>query len=180
MYFNRYYNSYRYRKYNGHTPSWYCTASESSSCSSYYSSIKNLRVSIYAASNLILDPDYPAMEPSPREYINHIFDRWFEVLLDITYRVCARKFSNLELCWCYSIPEYILHQRYKNEKYTPLFDDYIHYCNLFHFRSSVTATLIEYVGFSDDIAYSNQNCRQFPVLSDDSLPYNIRLDGCLS
>ena len=35
----------------------------------------NSRVSTYAASNLIINPDYPAMEPLPREYRNCIFDR---------------------------------------------------------------------------------------------------------
>ena len=36
-----------------------------------------------------------------------------------------------------------------------MFDDYIYYCIPFHFRSSITTTLIDNFGLSDDIAYSN-------------------------
>ena len=57
----------------------------------------NSNVSTFVASNLILDPQYPAMEPSPREYSNRIFNHQFGVFLEDNNSPCARKLSKLEL-----------------------------------------------------------------------------------
>ena len=49
------------------------------------------------SSNCILDPSYPAMEPSPVEYINCIFGRRFGVANVDKVPYTARKLSNCEL-----------------------------------------------------------------------------------
>lgn len=116
---------------------------------------ENVDISTFAAYNLILDPQFLAMEPSPRENSNRIFNRRFGVLLSKNNITCARKLSNLELLKCYSIPDYILSKRYNDDTYTPLFDDNIHYCTPFQFRSSITDQLLDHVRFSDDIMFGS-------------------------
>ena len=85
------------------------------------------------------------------------------------------------MCRCYSIPKYILHQRYNDENCTPFFDDYIHYCNPTHFQSSITTALIKHVGFSDDITFSNSKTAEHfqyylttrsPTTSDSTVAYH--------
>ena len=62
--------------------------------------------SIYkiSSSNYILNPNYPALEPSPDKYDNGLFGRRFGVYMREKDTISASRLNNIELLRCYSIP----------------------------------------------------------------------------
>ena len=108
----------------------------------------------YSASNLILGPNYPALEPAPAEYANNIFGCRFGVLLENTSTsTCARRLSNIELLRCYSIIAPRLPTSFMDNTYTSMLDSNIHYCVPARMKSKILSTLIDHVRFTDDITF---------------------------
>ena len=70
--------------------------------------LDNIDLSIITSSNYVLDPQYPAMEPSPREYDNTVLGRRFGVLVDDGATASVWCLSNREILRCYSIPNNVL------------------------------------------------------------------------
>ena len=61
-------------------------------------------VAAMCSSNCILDPDYPAMKPSPKEYINSLFGRRFGISGRSPSGYEARRLLNTELLRFYAGP----------------------------------------------------------------------------
>ena len=51
-------------------------------------------IASYSSSNYILDPEFPAIKPSDREYNNCVFGRRFGIPVSTASSVCARRISN--------------------------------------------------------------------------------------
>ena len=108
----------------------------------------------FSASNYILDPGYPGLEPAPAAYSNNIFGRRFGVPVDNVDGFTTRHLENTELLHCYSIPTHQFHNSsLDNECYTEWLDDVIHYCIPIELFASVTSNLITIAGFEDDLVY---------------------------
>ena len=67
-------------------------------------SSSHANVATMFSSNCILDPDYPAMESSPKEYGNSLFGRWFGISVQSPSGYEARCLLNTELLRCYVGP----------------------------------------------------------------------------
>ena len=111
----------------------------------------NSDLSFVASSNCILDPQYPALEPSPREYDNTVLGRRFGVLVDDSNTASARRLSNRELLRCYSIPDNLLTTICEIPSHTYWLDDIMQSCIPVNIRSSITEQLVEHAGFADDM-----------------------------
>ena len=117
----------------------------------------NRIVSSYSTSNLILDTEFPAMEPPLQKYNNVVFGRRFSVLISKEHTSCVRQLSNAELLSCYSIQSTQMDDFFNKNKYTRLFDNNMHFCIPINMRASVTNSLIDHVGFTDNTTFSDSD-----------------------
>ena len=60
----------------------------------------------------------------------------------------------MELLRCYSIPDNNIHLHLDEERYNPWFDNTLQYCIPYNMRISITNTVLDVVGFTDDITFS--------------------------
>ena len=118
-------------------------------------SAKNNDFTTMSASNCVLDPMYPAMEPVPLEYSNSIFGRRFGVLMfDSETSMSARCLANSELLLCYSVPYNCTPSFIDNPVYTTMLDTLVPFCIPINLRTSITSQLVDITGFADDQRYS--------------------------
>ena len=115
----------------------------------------NHNMATYAASNFVLDPLFPAMEPAPIEYTNELFGRRFGVLHHNETTFSASRLSDFDLLNFYSVPIDISKNDTATHSSSRLLDDNLCYCIPFKFRAVITNQLIDHVGMSDDITYGN-------------------------
>ena len=114
----------------------------------------NNNVNSFSQSNLVLDTAFLVMELASREFDNAIFGRRFRVLISNEYTSCTRKLSNVELLCCYSIPKKYINGYINDHNYTKLCDNNVHYYIPINMRVSITNSLINHAGFTDDITFS--------------------------
>ena len=116
------------------------------------------------SSNCILDPDYPAMEPSPKEYGNSLFGRRFGISVQSPYK--ARCLLNTELLRCYAGPNDTIPNNMDTLFYQDWLDDNLISIAPYNLHAAVTKNLIEHAGFNDDMIYDkseivdNHQCYQ--------------------
>ena len=121
-----------------------------------------------AAPNYVLDPSYPAMEPSSSEYSNALFGRRFGVPCNTTAVFTARRLSDSELLRCYSIPMLSDNTVFdSNSSLGSCLDDNLRYVAPISSASILISYLIDAVGFTTDIVYGGDNAdaHQFYTIS---------------
>ena len=126
-------------------------------------------VATMCSSNCILDLDYPAMEPSPKEYGNSLFGRRFGISVQLPSGYEARCLLNTELLRCYTGPNETIPNNMDTLFYQDWLDDNLISIAPYNIHAAVTTNLIEHAGFNDDMIYDkskivdNHQCYQITV-----------------
>ena len=119
-------------------------------------------ISTISAPNFVLDPVSPAMEPSPREYINSLFGRRFGIPCYDNPTVTARRLLNNELLQCYSVPEEYTFPVLNEDRFTTWFDDHMRYAIPIQSLTVLLSYLVDLCEFNENLVYSSDhtNCHQ--------------------
>ena len=129
-------------------------------------SSSHANVATICSSNCILDPDYPAMEPSPKQYSNSLFDRRFGISWQSPSGYKARCLLNTELLCCYEGPNDTIPNNIDTLFYQDWLDDNLINIAPYNLHAAVTVNLLDHAGFNDDMIYDrseivdNHQCYQ--------------------
>ena len=127
----------------------------------------------FSGSNFVLDPCYPALEFSPREYSNALFSRRFGVPCGEGDKLAARMFSNMEMIRCYSIPDSAPDTPLNSNYYTAWLDNYLQCCIPVKSLSIIITHLIDVVGFNKDLVYGTDYAASHQIYSISSPPSTL-------
>ena len=92
-----------------------------------FKSLSTPDIHTMSSCNYVLDPGYPALEPSPREYCDNLFGWLFGVPCQDSQSFAARRLSNIELLPCYSIPQDMPYSLLDGVSYETWLDDHMQY-----------------------------------------------------
>ena len=123
--------------------------------------------------NVILDPLYPAMEPSPLDHHNTLFGRRFGVLVTTYNSYDARYISNFEQLRCYSIPKDCIMDNIDTVCYATWLDDNLPFSIPVQMKHSITSNLILRANFAyDDIYNDSETADNFQCYHTTASPAN--------